>query len=171
MRFLRGIFWMIPVIVLLFTACGRNDANDQKNVLRTESDPSLSTSAMTAETEAPLPVYDLDLTECSATVVYAEVFNMMNTPDEFVGKRIRMEGICATYAYPDHLVYGCIIADATACCKQGMEFVLTDDYEAEDYPKPGSEIVVSGIFDLYQAGEFTFCHLRDCELEAETPAS
>ena len=122
-----------------------------------------------ASQSAPAPVstaspYDLDLLSCSATVVYAEVYNMMNAPENYVGKQIRMEGVLASYPYPDHTVYGCIIADATACCKQGMEFVLADD-RPECYPPPGSEIVVSGRFHTYQAGEFTFCNLVDCRLE------
>lgn len=115
------------------------------------------------ESEAD-PAYDLDLVQASPTIVYAEVYHMMNEPEDYVGKLVRMEGICASYSYPDHTVYGCIIADATACCKQGMEFVLAED-APENYPAPGAEIVVSGRFHTYQAGEFLFCRLEDCRIE------
>ena len=46
-----------------------------------------------------------------------------------------------------------IIQDATACCAQGMEFVLTDEYSyPDDYPDEGSEITVMAVFDTYQEG-------------------
>ena len=150
----RRLAAILLALLLLFSGCGAPEAS-----------PPPETGASVPETEAP--AYDLDLTRCSATVVYAEVFQMMNQPEDYVGKRIRMEGICATQVFPDRTVYGCIIADATACCKQGMEFVLSEDYGPEDYPKPGSDIVVSGVFQLYQQGEFTFCNLVDCQLESE----
>ncbi len=128
-------------------------------------------SESAAEPDAA-PVYDLDLVQSSPTIVYAEVYHMMNEPEDYVGKLVRMEGICAAYRYPDHTVYGCIIADATACCKQGMEFVLTEN-SPENYPAPGSEIVVSGRFNTYQAGEYRFCRLEGCRIEyvISAPAS
>lgn len=129
----------------------------------TASVPGSDSAASVQASEAD-PAYDLDLVQASATIVYAEVYHMMNEPEDYVGKLVRMEGICAAYPYPDHTVYGCIIADATACCKQGMEFVLAED-APENYPAPGAEIVVSGRFNTYQAGEFRFCRLEDCRIE------
>ena len=59
----------------------------------------------------------------------------------------------------DRIVF---ISDATACCSQGIEFVLTDDYTyPDDYPERGSEICVMGVFDLYEEGTYTYCTLRD----------
>ena len=46
------------------------------------------------------------------------------------------------------------------------EFVLREDQQPAFYPNVGDEIIVSGEFALYQAGDFTFCHLIDAELEA-----
>lgn len=156
---------LLLLLCLLLSACGREAAAATQNVLPSGPASSAAAPAGTVPPAETAPPYDLDLLACSATVVYAEVFNMMNTPEDYLGKRVRMEGVLASYSYPDHTVYGCIIADATACCKQGMEFVLADD-RPERYPPPGSEIVVSGRFNTYQAGEFTFCNLVDCQLEA-----
>lgn len=168
-------FLIFSLCFLILAGCARSAPVGQPEsaALSASASASAAPPASTAlpSTAEPAAVYDLDLTQCSATVIYAEVFHMMNEPDDYVGKRIRMKGICATYAYPDHTVYGCIIADATACCKQGVEFVLADRYRLEDYPVPGSEIVVSGVFHLYQAGEFTFCNLIDCELESDPALS
>lgn len=95
---------------------------------------------------------DVDLTTLSSTMVYSEVYNMMYEPDRYVGKRIKMDGQFAVYEDPNTgAVYtACIIMDATACCSQGLEFVLAGEKTyPDDYPKLGSEITVTGTFQLY----------------------
>ena len=47
--------------------------------------------------EAPAVSVDVDLTTLSSTMVYAEVFNMMMSPDDYIGKTIRMTGIFTVY--------------------------------------------------------------------------
>lgn len=141
-------------LILTLMGCGRTQPANMQNV-------SSSGAAESAEKAQP---YDLDLLSCGPKEVYSEVYGMMNRPEEFIGKRIRMVGVVACYPYPDHTVYGCIIADATACCKDGMEFVLAED-RPENYPAPGSQIVVSGYYETYPAGNFTFCRLADCRVE------
>lgn len=65
----------------------------------------------------------------------------------------------------DNYYFTCIIQDATACCAQGIEFVLTDDYiYPDDYPKADEEICVSGVFDTYMEGDYTYCTLRNAKL-------
>ena len=71
---------------------------------------------------------DIDLTELSSTMVYSEVYNMMNTPDDYVGKTVKMKGTAASF-YDDkekENYYACIIKDATACCSQGLEYTLPE---------------------------------------------
>ena len=95
---------------------------------------------------------DVDLTTLSSTMVYSEVYNMMYEPDRYVGKRIKMDGQFAVYEDPNTgAVYtACIIMDATACCSQGLEFVLAGKKTyPNDYPEFGSEITVTGTFQLY----------------------
>ena len=111
---------------------------------------------------------DLDLTQLSKTMVYAEVYNIMVEPESYVGKTIRMNG--DYYIYTDDTTgqqyYYCIIRDATACCAQGIEFVLTDDYKfPEDYPEEGAFVTVSGHFDTYMEDDLLYCTLRDAVLE------
>ena len=61
--------------------------------------------------------------------------------------------------------YACIVADATACCSQGIEFVLTDEYAyPDDYPEVGSDVSVVGVFDTYMEGENLYCTLRNAVL-------
>ena len=110
---------------------------------------------------------DVDLTTLSSTMVYSEVYNMMYEPDRYVGKRIKMNGQFAVYEDPDTgAVYtACIIMDATACCSQGLEFVLAGEKTyPNDYPELGSEITVTGTFQLYDENGATYCHLVDAEM-------
>ena len=110
---------------------------------------------------------DVDLTTLSSTMVYSEVYNMMYEPDRYVGKRIKMNGQFAVYEDPNTgAVYtACIIMDATACCSQGLECVLTGKHTyPDDYPEVGSEITVSGTFELYGEGDNRYCRLVDAEM-------
>lgn len=110
---------------------------------------------------------DIDLTALSSTMVYSEVFNMMISPDDYIGKIVKMAG---SYAYyydeaNDKYYFACVVADATACCSQGIEFILIDDYKyPDDYPKLGDEICVIGKFDKYYEGSYVYFTLRNAIL-------
>lgn len=110
---------------------------------------------------------DVDLTILSPTLIYSEVYNMMYSPSEYLGKTIRIEGQYNQYQDPvtEQDYFACVIADATACCAQGMEFVLTDAYRyPEDYPQTGSTIIVTGVFDTYLEDGHEYCTLRNATL-------
>ncbi|MCR4739538.1 MAG: hypothetical protein K5886_04665 [Lachnospiraceae bacterium] len=112
----------------------------------------------------------IDLTVLSATMVYSEVYNMMYYPENYVGKTVRMSGIYTVYRdeITDRLYHACIISDATACCSQGIEFELTDDYSyPEDYPDEGGQICVEGVFDTYREGEYEYCTLRNAKMTGQ----
>ncbi len=107
---------------------------------------------------------DIDMTKMSATMIYAEVFSMLTTPEDYLGKKIRIRGEFSGFydKTQDKNYYACLIRDAMACCAQGLEFILNDDCSyPEDYPKRGDEITITGIFASYQEGNFTFYHLAD----------
>ena len=110
---------------------------------------------------------DVDLTAMSSTMVYSEVFSMLDTPDDYIGKIVKINGIFAYY-YDEASVnyyYACIIRDATACCSQGIEFVLTDEYVyPDDYPEVEEDLTVIGRFDTYTEGDHLYCTLRDAVL-------
>ncbi|MBQ7587701.1 MAG: hypothetical protein IJT37_06715 [Lachnospiraceae bacterium] len=110
---------------------------------------------------------DVDLTVLSSTMVYSEVYNMMYYPENYIGKTVKMKGLYAVYhdENTDKFYHACIIQDATACCEQGIEFETTDEYKyPEDYPGQGEEVCVTGIFDTYQEGEYTYCTLRNARI-------
>lgn len=131
------------------------------------SDRRESTSSSANKAPSKPEKVDLDLTTMSSTMVYSEVFNMVTTPENYIGKTVKMRG---TYMYyydekPNHYYFFCLISDAMACCSQGIEFSLTKDYHyPEDYPKPDDEITVVGVFDSYEEEGNTYCILRNARL-------
>lgn len=110
---------------------------------------------------------DVDLTQLSSTMVYSEVYNIVTKPSEYEGKVVKMDGSFATYhnEVNDKYYFACIIADATACCSQGLEFELAGNYDyPKDYPELGTDITVTGIFHTYMEDDTLYCHLEDAEL-------
>ncbi|MBQ9543988.1 MAG: hypothetical protein IJV00_02535 [Clostridia bacterium] len=137
----------------------------KENTIENPSEQSQNdTSSVTQPVDAG-PV-DVDLTKLSSTMVYSEVYNMTYSPEDYTGKRVRMRGSFA-YAEGDGRYYfACIIADATACCAQGIEFVLKDERKFPDeYPAEGAEITVVGVFETYNEGTFQYCQLTDAVME------
>lgn len=114
---------------------------------------------------------DYDLTQMSSDMVYATVYQMMVTPEEYEGKTFRIdENFYATYyeATKKYYFY-CIIQDATACCAQGMEFIWDDGSHIypDEYPEDNAEIVVEGTFETYRedGDENLYCRLSDAILQ------
>lgn len=125
------------------------------------------------QTQTSADGVDVDLTVLSSTMVYSEVYNMLyNDPAHYFGKTVKAKGTFSLYQLvtdgvlqPDPVAYACIIADATACCAEGMEFVLEGDYTyPDDYPELGAEITVIGEFQSYEENGMTWYHLVNARL-------
>ncbi len=92
---------------------------------------------------------------------------MVTNPDQYKGKKVRMQG---NYTYfkdenTNKQYFSCMIADATACCQQGIEFCLTKSYHyPDDYPKEGDMICVDGYFDYYDENGNRYCTLRKAKI-------
>lgn len=176
MRKCLGLFLCFAVMFTL-AGCGSSSG-------RTGEQPAGVTDVLEAgivEEDAPKPEpvnepetsaggiegVDVDLTALSSTMVYSEVYHMLVSPEDYIGKTVKMAGSFAFYhdetSNKDY--FACVIADATACCSQGIEFILTDDYTyPDDYPEEGGEICVVGVFDTYQEGDYTYCTLREAKM-------
>ena len=131
------------------------------------SDSSAAASSFHTAEEIDAEGDYVDLTKQSSTMIYTTVYNMMYYPENFVGKTIKMTGNYSEYIAEDtgKRYFACIIKDATACCSQGVEFELTEDYKYPDnYPKEADPITVEGVFDLYKEGEYQYCTLRNAKL-------
>ena len=119
---------------------------------------------------------DVDLTLMGSDLIYATVYQMMSKPEEYEGKTIRIEGKYYASYYPitDKYYNYCLIADAAACCSQGLEFELGGGaVYPDDYPADQSEVIVTGVFETYteEAGQtFYYCRLRDAEYQLASEA-
>lgn len=155
------------IALLSFTACSQTENN---NAGMSENNNLTATSnyiEQTEETKSNSENIDIDLTKLSSTMIYSEVSNMMIYPDEYKGKRVKMRGMFNLYTdeATNKNYYACVIADATACCQQGLEFNPKDKYKyPDDFPAPYEEIEVIGEFQTYQEGELTYFHLVNADM-------
>lgn len=108
---------------------------------------------------------DIDLTQMNATMVFAEVSNIMYMPDDYIGSIIRMNGmaVSATDAETGVTYHAVIIQDATACCASGLDYVLA---EGQAYPPDETDVTVTGEFELYEEAGALYARLRDAVLNA-----
>ena len=112
---------------------------------------------------------DYDLSTMSSTVIYSEVYNMVTDPESYMDKVVKINGYASILDDPNtgNRYYACIVPDATACCAQGIEFILNDDYKKYDeYPSEGETINVVGVFSTYYEGMQRYITLKDSELVA-----
>ena len=66
----------------------------------------------------------------------------------------------------DVVYHACVIPDATACCAQGIEFVLAGEHSwPEDYPEEATDIIVTGRLETYEEDGYMFLHLVDATVE------
>ncbi len=106
---------------------------------------------------------DVDLTEMSGNMIYAQVNEMMFAPNDYDKQVIRMEGFFSIYTDDQQTVSSnmCIIPDATACCAQGVEFILKDGYH---YPNEGEKVTVTGVFTAHNFNGFTYVTVENAEI-------
>ena len=121
----------------------------------------------TTTTPAPSKV-DLDLTKMSATMIYSTIFDMLIMPEDYVDKNIKLSGWFETYTDPQtgEMYYAVVVPDATACCQQGLEFVWKGNHAyPDDFPKPGQNITVTGIYKMIENDGVTYTYLEANSVE------
>ena len=121
----------------------------------------------TTTTPAPSKV-DLDLTKMSATMIYSTIFDMLIMPEDYVEKIIKLSGWFETYTDPQtgEMYYAVVVPDATACCQQGLEFVWKGNHAyPDDFPKPGQNITVTGIYKMIENDGVTYTYLEANSVE------
>jgi len=109
---------------------------------------------------------DIDLTVMSGTMVYAEVYNITAAPEDYLGKTVKVKGTYVTdyYDVTDLTYRYVLIADAAACCQQGIEFILTGEYPDDYYPEEGGAIELQGVFKKYEELGITYYYLETGEI-------
>lgn len=168
---MKKLFHLLLIVTLIvsLSACGNKETPQNTQKPSAPSGNTQNSTTVTDDISKPQISnnLDVDLTKLSSTMVYSEVYNMMYTPDDYIGKTVKMKGQFAYYEDPETKAqyFACIIADATACCSQGLEFILTGEHTyPNDYPELGSEITVTGTFEVYTENGFQYCRLKDAVL-------
>lgn len=132
---------------------------------------------VTPEVSSPVPAeenpintdgIDIDLSQMSGMMAYAELSSIIYYADDYVGKVIRITGTAMAYhdeqAGTDY--YAVVLQDATACCASGFDLLLADGQEP---PKNGQEITVTGELEMYEVYEgIQFLRLKDAVVEAQS---
>lgn len=167
--------------ILLITGCADNGrrVNGSNNPfaslfgsLNSNSETSSSNGGMSASLDlSSLPVYekiDIDLTKLGSTMVYSQVYNMMNSPSEYIGKIVKVSGPFLPFDsnYPNYCYPAIYIADATACCANGLEFLLygvprCTKEGGNGYPLRNEEATIVGRFNTYLEDGSRYVHLED----------
>lgn len=148
----------MAALALALTGCVPQPAQSAAAVSTPAPTPAATATPQPTATPSPDGV-DLDLTRLSATMVFAEVAAMVRTPEDYLGKTVRMAGPLAVYEANPALgidyFYTVVIQDATACCQQGMEFIWPEG----TLPEAGTGLVVTGTFAEYDCGGLPSYHI------------
>lgn len=163
---MKKISFILLAAALLLTGCGNADI-----ITDTGAEPaSEAQNAPGFEAEEvlrPESEYDIDLTKLSSSMVYAQVYDMVYSSDDYIGQSVKVSGQFSYYKDPqtDNEYFAVLVSDAAACCSQGIEFVLDGEYSyPEDYPETGTDITVTGRFSYYKENYATYVQLTDAEL-------
>ncbi|MFV0364114.1 MAG: hypothetical protein ACK5LL_13675 [Suipraeoptans sp.] len=100
----------------------------------------------------------VDLTTLSSTMLYSEVYNMMQNPSDYIGKEVKAKGIYQSMELGEegNRYFFILISDASECCEQGLEFICDHAVYPNDYPEEGAEVTIKGTYELYNEGENTY---------------
>lgn len=170
----KHIFITAVIAAVILTGCSKTENTKPSVIDSGISDSSVTTLHPSYDTfdvhDSSNGEYDVDLTQLSASMVYAQVYDMVNNGDNYLGKTVKAKGPFSYFQETDgREFFAVIISDATACCSQGIEFVLDGDYSyPDDYPDVGTEITVVGRFNYYKEGFYTYCQLLDAHIEEDT---
>ncbi|MGI6040656.1 MAG: hypothetical protein ACOYBH_00280 [Candidatus Alectryocaccobium sp.] len=154
---------LIILSIGLLVACGTKKYNEADDPTADED-----FQAIISESVQGTAGVDLDLSELSSSMAYAQIYNMKYTPDDYIGKTVKIRGQFAYYenAYTKVRYFACIITDGTGCCSQELEFIPAGEHACpDDYPMTGSEITVTGTCEAYEKNGYRYCRLVNATVE------
>ena len=158
----------VLLIALLLTGCASKQeptpTTEEAAIETTIATTIETTSETTAETSAAASER-IDLTGMSSTMMMAQVTAMQYEPESFLGKTVKMQGTFLVGEGEVRNYYYCLVADAAACCQQGFESLWDGHVYPDDYPEPGTEIIVEGIFDTYWEDGYQYMQLINATLQ------
>ena len=166
--------YLVPFIILLASCANTGHFNGRSNpmdsLFNSNSNSGSIQSSISFDSDG-LPVYeniDIDLTTMNATMVYSQVSDMLSRPSTYLHKIVKVKGPFKPYesTNPDYCYPAIIVQDATACCGNGLEFLLygvprCSMEGGNGYPILNEEATVIGRFETYLEGTSLFVHLVD----------
>ncbi len=150
-----------PIVSLL-------SGNSQETTDEIETKP-ITTSFISFDIEYPqYENIDVDLTTMSATLVYSQVLRMIEEPEFFINKVVKMSGPFVPYeGNTEETCYPAIVVkDATQCCSSGIEFLLygiplCSMKGGYGYPLYNEEATIVGVFETYIEDDFEYFRLKN----------
>lgn len=177
---MKKIKFIFTVLTSIICMSGCSNSSNIDSIIQNNQSSDTSITENTSIVMATSPLYsqlgipdssngefDVDLTKLNSSMVYAQVYDMIYNGDNYLGKKVKVKGPFAHYKDINGQEYfAVIVSDATACCSQGIEFVLDGDYTyPNDYPPLSTEIIVTGEFNYYKEGYMTYCQLLNATME------
>jgi uncharacterized membrane protein YcgQ (UPF0703/DUF1980 family) len=174
---------VLPLVML--TGCGsvsaENSIQEQTSAVSVQ-DPmdadiegkNTSSGADEASSGERYSQIDIDLTEMDSSMIYATVYDMVNNGDDYLGKTVKVTGPFSYFKdeQTGNEYFAVLVSDATACCSQGIEFVLDgDNTYPDDYPSLDKTITVVGEFNYYKEEYNTYCQLLHAEMTYDNSLS
>ena len=154
---------------LILTGCGSTSSSSVADV--SDYYATITVNETSAYASATMPdtssdSVDIDLTQLDSNMIYAQVADMVNNSDNYIGKKVKVKGPFSYFKEDDgREFFAVLVSDATACCSQGIEFELDDTYAyPDDYPEYEDTVTVVGTFDTYMDGGYEYCTLRNAQL-------
>lgn len=174
----KSVLLFSSLIALLITSCSNGGhLNSRNNPIASlfESKLTLSSeqgNAITSDgSHVDYPVYnqvDIDLTTMNATMVYSEVYDMLDKPSSYINKIVKVAGPFRPYEStdPNYCYPAILVMDATACCGNGLEFLLygvprCSMSGGNGYPLYNEEATIIGRFETYLEDSYLYVHLVD----------
>jgi len=102
---------------------------------------------------------DLDISKLNSMLVYSQVVSILDAPDQYLDKTIKLKGqYYALYYEPlQQYCHYVVVGDASMCCQAGIEFIWSGDHtHPDDYPADKKIIEIVGLFSSYEELDETY---------------
>lgn len=142
-----ALFSAIFIFLIFCTSCKKSKSSENVSFGLEK----LPTQKELSQDSAPVSdKVDLDLTQMNANMIYAEVFNMLIEPENYINKNIKVSGYFNIFENENsgEKYYAIIIPDALECCQQGLEIVWLGEHSPNEYPSQNEKVTVVGRYSL-----------------------
>ena len=112
---------------------------------------------------------DVNLSALGSTMLFAEIINIWNNPEDYMGQVIKIHGGYFNFFHEEsgQYIHFVMVLDEGGCCEQGFPFRVSEDFDSpEELFEFEEEIEVIGVFSRSGEDEWGSYYLEVKELEA-----